>query len=239
MGTQASDRAIALAILGILVSLVLTILTAAKASSTAIIACGGVTIVLIVLLYIPVLRQFYRDAREELERRSLRSRGGEKLTLVSGDQVDLPPSRLPDGVYGYEEIFGVSGLRSSGEHADAARIKPDRTNPNGFPYPLEVHKFNGETWLVGYVAPQFESLAKTETETGPLSLWMRRTKVNHVLVEIQLSRVDPGEKSLGDRSWDSSAKNIFRLVLQLSAKAGIGSSVSQPVAESLWRPIPP
>lgn len=210
MGTQSSQRAIALAIFGILVSLIIAMLAAVKASSAAIVACAGVTLLLILLLYVPVLRGFYLDAREEQQRRARRA--SRKLRLVAGDEADLSPAKLLDGVYGYEEIFSVAGLRS-----DEAKIKPDRTKPDGYPYPLEIHKFNGEAWLVGYVSPRYKLLAENATEAGELSLWMRRTGANNVLVEIPLSRVNGDPKSLGDRSWDSSAKNIFRLVLKLTA----------------------
>lgn len=214
MGTQASERAVALAIFGIVVSLILAMLAAVNASSAAIVVCGSVTLLLILLLYVPVMRGFYRDAREERQRDALRA--SRKLRLVAGDEADLSPTRLPDAVYGYEEIFSVAGLRSVGPYANAARIKPDRTNPEGYPYPLEVHKFDGEAWLVGYVSPLYKPLADNATEAGELSLWMRRTAANSVLVAIPLSRVN-NDKSLGDRSWDSSAKNIFRLVLELMA----------------------
>jgi hypothetical protein len=211
MGPQASERAIALAIFGILVSLILAILAATNASSAAIVACAGATLVLIVTLYIPVLRGFYRDAREERQR--MTRRAGRRLRLVAGDEADESPSQLPDGVYGYEEIFSVHGLKS-----DKAKIKPDRTRPEGSPYPLEIHKFDGELWLVGYVARQDRPLAEDAAEAGELILWMRRTASKDKLVEIPLSRVFE-DRSLGDRSWDSSAKNLFRLVLELKATA--------------------
>jgi len=34
------------------------------------VACAGVTLLLILLLYVPVLRRFYLDAREERQRRA-------------------------------------------------------------------------------------------------------------------------------------------------------------------------
>jgi hypothetical protein len=210
MGTQSSQRAIGLAIFGILVSLIIAMLAAVNATPAAIVACAGVTLLLILLLYVPVLRGFYLDGREERQRRARRA--SRKLRLVTGDEADLSPAELSDRVYGYEEIFSVAGLRS-GE----AKIKPDRTRPEGYPYPLEIHKFDGEAWLVGYVSPRYKLLAENPSEAGELSLWMRRTKANNVLVEIPLSRVNGDPKSLGDRSWDSSAKNIFRLVLELTA----------------------
>src|SRR5438874_8276176 len=108
MGTRSSQRAIALAIFGILVSLIIAMLAAVKASSAAILVCGVVTLVLILLLYVPVLRGFYLDAREERQRRARRA--SRKLRVVAGDEVDLSPADLKDGVYGYEEIFSMRGL---------------------------------------------------------------------------------------------------------------------------------
>ncbi|MGA2835117.1 MAG: hypothetical protein ABSF84_00840 [Acidimicrobiales bacterium] len=208
MGPQASERAVALAISGILVSLVLAMLAAVRASPVAIVACGGITFLLIFVLYVPILRGLYRNTREEHQRKALRRVHG--LRLVAGEEVDRPPSELPDGAYGYEEIRSVAGLRSG-----AARIKPDRTDPDGVPYPLEVHIINGEPWLVGYAIDADRHLAEGPGETGELNLWMRRRDGTDVLVEIPLSRVDGDGASLGDRSSDSTARNLFRLVLPL------------------------
>lgn len=201
MGIRATERALALAIFGIVVSLILSMLAAAKAPTQAILTSAGVTLTLIILLYSPELRRFTRDAKEERERRKLRR--ARRLRVVSGVEADMSPYELPDGVFGYEVIFAVAGLRSG-----TARIKPDRTNPEGYPYPLEVHKFNGETWLVGYIAANV-----TEDQDGYIDLWMRRKTRSDQLVEISLARLEDDGESRGDRSWDSSAKNIFRLKL--------------------------
>jgi hypothetical protein len=73
-------------------------------------------------------------------------------------------------------------------------------------------------WLVGYLSPQHRTLALDDTMSGEVSLRMRRTKANNTLVAVRLSRVEGYGESLGDRSWDSSAKNLFRLVLDLKVK---------------------
>jgi hypothetical protein len=163
-------------------------------------------------MYSPTLRSFYRNGREELERRGLRNR--RHLKRVALNEMEQPPSALPDGVYGFDEIFAVAGMRPGGPKANEARIKPDRRKPNGDPYPLEVHKYAGETWLVGYVEPDRRSLAENPTSTGGLTLWMRRTDRATELVPVPLSRVGP-ETSRGDRSLDSSEENIYRLILGL------------------------
>jgi hypothetical protein len=205
VGIRAFQRSIALAIFGILVSLVIAILVAVKAPTAAIVTCASVTLALIVLLYLPELRRFYRDTREERQRRTRRKQ--HNLRLVEGDEADLSPALLPDGVFGYEEIFSVSGLRDG-----RARIKPDRTKPEGVPYPLELHKFEGDTWLVGYVSAKDRDKIH---RGGELNLWMRRRSRDDTLEEIPLSRLKGDGESRGDRSWDSGAKNIFRLVLNL------------------------
>jgi hypothetical protein len=230
MGRASERYGVALAIFGILVSLILAVLSAVKASSVAITVCAVVTILLIVLLYVPAMTTFYRDTCEELQRKRLRKKRG--LKLVTDDDTDQPPLRLPDGIYGYEEIFSIAGLRSTGQHANEARIKPDRMRPDGYPYPLEdpleVHRFKGQaspsssdtssieerTWLVGYVSASLASWADDVSKAGQLSLWMRRTKQNKHLTSIALSRVT-NETTRGDRNWDSSAKNLYRLVLDL------------------------
>jgi hypothetical protein len=210
MEIRASERGIALAIFGILVSLVLAILAALRAPAGVIVACSATTVVLIVAIYVPTMRGFYWNIREELQRQSRRK--AHNLRNVAGDEADSSPQDLPDGVYGYEEIFSVMGLRSGD-----ARLKPDRTNTVGYPYPLEVHKFSNDTWLVGYVSREEKQLVDNATETGQLSLSMRRTKTKGILVEIPLSRVIGNGESRGDRSWDSFAKNLYRLILPLAS----------------------
>lgn len=211
MEIGASERGIALAIFGILVSLVLAILTAIKAPTAAIVVCAGATLVLILVLYVPTMQRFYRNSREDLQRRERRRL--RHLRIVVGEEADAAPLDLPDGVYGYEEISSVAGLRSG-----HAKIKPDRARPDGFPYPLEIHKYDGEPWLLGYVSHNDKGLAENASEAGQLTLWMRRTKANEVLVGIPLGRLIDDGQSLGDRSWDSAASNIFRLVLNLAAR---------------------
>jgi hypothetical protein len=224
MGTPSSQRAVALAILGILVALIDEILATVKAPEPAIVACSGVTLLLIPWLYRRVLWGFYLDAREERQRKARRAK--RKLRLVAGEEADNPPAELDDRVYGYEVIFSVKGLRS-GE----ARLKPDRTTDDGRPYPLEIHKFDGEVWLVGYVSPRDKVVAEDAAQAGDLSLWMRRTRAHAVLVEIPLSRIDGEPTSRGDRSRDSTAKNIFRLLLKLTADRP-SATASTPVQPS-------
>src|SRR5690242_5875166 len=111
-----ADRAVALAILGIVVSLALAILVALDAPTASIVISGLATIVVIVAIYSPTLRYFYRNGREELERRTLRKR--RSLRLVALEEMEQAPTALPDGVYGFEEIFAVAGLRADGPHAN-------------------------------------------------------------------------------------------------------------------------
>jgi hypothetical protein len=219
-----ADRAVALAILGIVVSLALAILVALDAPTASIVISGLATIVVIVAIYSPTLRYFYRNGREELERRTLRKR--RSLRLVALEEMEQAPTALPDGVYGFEEIFAVAGLRADGPHANEARIKPDRRKANGEPYPLEVHKYAGETWLVGYVEPDQRALAWDTKSVGQVTLWMRRTDRATALVPVALLRVGP-EKSLGDRSLNSSEENIYRLVLDIRPSNGPSSETAR------------
>ena len=165
--------------------------------------CASVALLLIIGLYATEIRRFARDAKEARERRALRR--FRKLRVVAGSETDLSPHELPDGIYGFEVVFAVAGIRSG-----RARIKPDGTNPVGVPYPLEVHKFDGETWLVGYVSRDV-----TVSGDGEIELWMRRRSRSDRIIEIPVSCLEDDGESRGDRSWDSSAKNIFRLRLNL------------------------
>jgi hypothetical protein len=213
METQSSQRGIALAVIGILASLVLSILVAFQVSRFIILICAGATVLFIAGLYARVLQGLFLDFREERQRKRHRERRG--LKLVADDAVDTLPRKM-SMVYGYEEMHAVAGLRSEGECANTARIKPDRTKSDGYPYPLEIHIFDGEIWLVGYL-PQGGPVQTAGTNaTEEFSLWMRRKKRTDVLAEIPLSRVIDDE-SRGDRSWDSSARNIYRLLMKLKA----------------------
>ena len=222
---SAADRAVALAILGIVVSLALAILVALDAPTASVVISGLATIFVIVAIYSPTLRYFYRNGREELERRSFRKR--RSLRLVGLNEMERAPTALPDGVYGFDEIFAVAGLRPDGPHGNEARIKPDRRKANGEPYPLEVHTYAGETWLVGYVEPDQSALAWNPESVGQVTLWMRRTDRATALVPVALLRVGP-EKSLGDRSLDSSEKNLYRLVLDIGPSNGSPSETARP-----------
>jgi hypothetical protein len=71
MGPQPSERAITLAIFGILISLILAILSAVKAPSNAIVVCATITVILIIALYLPVMARFARNVREERQRKSI------------------------------------------------------------------------------------------------------------------------------------------------------------------------
>jgi hypothetical protein len=212
MRTHHLDRAIALAILGILLSLILAVLNALQAASAIILACSSFFALLILLLYVPVLMAILRD--EERERRRLRRRRA--LRIVSEEEMAMPAALLTGHVYGYEQIFAVSGLRRNGPNAQLARLKPDRTDPNGFPYPLEIHVHEDKVHLVGFVERRHRHFADPTT-TGDCLLWMRRTKGADTLITLALSRVIE-EVSLGDRT-DASANNIFRLALKLSGSA--------------------
>ena len=203
MGIRGTQRAVALAIFGIVISLVLSLLAAAKAPPVSIIACAGIAVILILALYATEIRRIARDAIEDRERWALRRSHG--LRVVAGSEADLSPQQLPNGTFGFEEIFAVSGIRSG-----RARIKPDQANPEGIPCPLEVHKFDGETWLVGYASKDV-----AVDGSGEVELWMRRRSRSDRIIEISVSRLEDDGESRGDRSWDSSAKNIFRLRLNL------------------------
>lgn len=151
------------------------------------------------LLFRQDLAAYFRRSSEERERADLRAAHG--LRLVHGaDETERAPRDVPDGVCGYEEIFAVAGLKN-GE----ARLKPDRN-----PYPLEVHKFEGETYVVGYCSPTANNSLSSDAECR-LTLWMRRQNPADVLVEVPISRVT-GEQSLGT----GTRRNAFRLDLTLA-----------------------
>ena len=97
----------------------------------------------------------------------------------------MPAALLTGHVYGYEQIFAVSGLRRNGPNAQLARLKPDRTDPNGFPYPLEIHVHEDKVHLVGFVERRHRHFADPTT-TGDCLLWMRRTKGADTLITLAL-----------------------------------------------------
>jgi hypothetical protein len=115
-----------------------------------------------------------------------------------GEQL---PELLPDGVYCFEEIFAVQGLKNNN-----ARCKPTRSSPNGY-YPLEIHKSGGRMFLVGYV--------DTKAISSAVSLWMRRDNRHRFLCRLALDAILE-EESMGD----GTPRNGFRLSLKFSTTNG-------------------
>jgi hypothetical protein len=133
------------------------------------------------------------------ERIRARLRRSHALRPLATDEVDSPPGALPSGVFGFEEIFASKGLLGG-----QARLKAD-----GSRYPMEVHKFLGEVYVVGFVSDS-DLRSLNSDRRGEITLWMRRQRDARALVEVPTSRV-ADERSLGD----GSALNGFRLGLTL------------------------
>jgi hypothetical protein len=161
-------------------------------------------IVLAIAVIACVLLYFRRDiaaqfghTREERDRARLRQTL--QLRVVGGAETDSSPQELPDGVFGYEEILAVQGLKDG-----RARLKPDRD-----PYPLEVHKRDGAVCLVGFLSDEDRDTL-SGNRAGSVILWMRRQKGARTLGQVPLSRVED-EQSRGDGRYG----NPFRLLLGL------------------------
>jgi len=114
-------------------------------------------------------------------------------------------------------IYSIQGLRESDPNENKwARIKKSSgtSQPVATQFPLEVHGYNGNTFLVGYIS-KFAKSILDGTESGEIILWMRRSRKKGrratVLVEIPLSRIkDEGSRGLG--TW----KSPYHLFLQLA-----------------------
>lgn len=149
------------------------------------------------------ISSFGARRREHHERAALRRAHG--LRVVRGPEADASPEQLPDGVFGFEEIFAVDGLKDG-----RARLKPDHEAPDGHPYPLEVQKRVGEVFLVGYVSADDANDIATP-DRHHVKLWMRRNRDAPVLVAISLPTIEASQ-SLGD----GSPENGFRIFASIA-----------------------
>jgi hypothetical protein len=150
------------------------------------------------------------------QRHNLRKRHG--LNQKALDGPELPPSKLhPCSWFGYEVIYATYGLKELDPDKNKwARIK--QTNGSSQPvatqFPLEVHGYHGETFLVGYLSDDDKNVVDG-TEAGEIILWMRpvwtRNRRATRIVEIPLSRItNEGSRGLGTR------KSPYQLLLTLS-----------------------
>jgi hypothetical protein len=200
------DRAVAM--LAFLSGIALAVLAALQVAAVVIVVVAILFVVAMLGSFVPPARRWWVEQRPRVM-----SRRREHLRLVRGKQAGMPPSDLPDGVYGYEEIFAVKGMQQRDE--SPAKLKPNPIAPDGHAYPIEVHRFAAETFLVGYVSDTDAKLLASGRGCH-LTLWMRRqmgapTRAR-TLAEVPLSRVDD-DVCDGDGSEGSGA---FRLELDLA-----------------------
>jgi hypothetical protein len=194
----------ALTVLAYLSGIVLAVLASLQAEVRAVEVVAVAFVLVASVLFLP---GFWDWSREAPARARLRHR--RHLRSLTAEETDHHPSTLPNGIYGYEEIFAMNGLRG-----DLARLKPKPLAPDGHSYPIEVHRFEDDTYVVGWVSPHdVQSLARQDASR--IVLWMRRRrkKVAGSLVEVPLSRVITDGTSLGD----GSRRNGSRLELDLGA----------------------
>ena len=196
------SRDTALAVLAILVAIVLAILAAAQVASGVVIGFGLGFVLLTLLIFVPALVASYPDWVEERQRGRLRKL--RHLRVVEGEISNQPPSKLPNDVYGFEEVFAFSGLKDGVR----AKVKPDTHAPDGHQYPIEVHKLDDETFAVGYLSEQDHEVFLTMEPGRRVTLWLRRQDDASTLVEVPLSRWRE-EASDGD----GSLRNAYRLHL--------------------------
>jgi hypothetical protein len=204
MRRRSAARDSALTSFGIVVTIWLTILTVVEAPPPVVVISGIAAAAVIVFLYVPTLLSSLSDLREYGPRR--RNRNAHHLRLVRGEETDSPPADLPDGVYGFEEIFAVAGFKDG-----RARVKPESVAPDGHRYPLEVQRWGDETYIVVYVSDEGLRCAGGH-ESCVLPLWTRRQRDAARVASVAVSRVR-GEQTRGD----GGQHNPFRLVLELSA----------------------
>jgi len=136
-----------------------------------------------------------------------RLRREHKLRRIVGNETYMHPSALPNGIYCYEEVFAMSGLRG-----DRARGKPRRVNRDGHTYPIEIHRYGDESYVVGWVS-EADKQAMHGSTSARITLWMRRQgrRVASSLVEVPVACLDSDGESRGD----GCKGNDFRLLLDL------------------------
>ena len=205
----ATQIAIALAVLGVLATLLVSVLTAFRVSEWWTLAIAIATGLIVGGLYFPILSDLLKDLWEERQRRNLRAKN--RLALVSPHDHWLSPDEMPYRRYGFEEVWAVQGLRDGRAQVRSARLRGD-----GNPYPLEVHKIES-LCLVGYVSKKDEARLKETSAVPGFTLWMRRSLVATKLVTIPLDRVGPDENAQGDGTTIL-IDNVFRLSFTLGPR---------------------
>ena len=197
-----------LAVLAFFSGIVLAVLAGFQVEPAVIVVVAVLFLLAMFGLFVPPAYRWWVEQRPRAK-----SRRHQQLRLVRGAEAGKPPSKLDDGVYGYEEIFAVKGMKIGDD--SPAKLKPNPFAPDGHAYPIEVHRHGGETYLVGYVSASDATLLESGAACR-VTLWMRRqmgapTRARW-LVEVPLSRITD-DRCDGDGSEGSGA---FRLELDLA-----------------------
>jgi hypothetical protein len=203
----------ALAVAGIAVSALFGVLAAVPSKpsgwviGTAIVLSAGATIWLLIVSS-PRVYDWYkrRQLRDQLDLRKLSKLEQEK-----------PPSDITDGQYGFDVIYSVHGLKELDPDRNKwARVKRARGTATYVEhYPLEVHRRNGATYVVGFVNASHKRLVNSGA-SGTITLWMRPLRRANISIEVPLDRIE-WEGSRGDGTW----RNPWYLELVLTRSAPI------------------
>ena len=156
-----------------------------------------------------------------LKRNTVRKRHNLESLRLGEDEK--PPSRIPDNRFGFEVIYSIVGLQET-DPDQTKRAKVKRTRGGSYisdEFPLEVHKYGGTTYVVGYVSRAHKSVIERD-EAGSIELWMRPvlTKGARSVAEVALPRI-VSEKSLGLGVWGGACRGSpWNLELKLKSSSG-------------------
>jgi len=192
-----SDRL--LATLGVVSGVLLAMGSALHWSDGTIEVVGSLTLVFLAwALLVPVIHGIQLEIEEKKRRESRRKRG---LTVGDGS---IHESR---GKFGFERIFALEGLANEEAILHPRRNPPERTDE----YPLEIHRTEDETYLVGFVSRK--DRGQMDLDTADMTLWMHPNIRGNQLVEVPFRRVDVNRSRA---SGDGNRLDPFCLKLRLT-----------------------
>jgi hypothetical protein len=197
-----------LAIAGVAVSALFGVLAAVPSNPSGFVIGAAIVLGVLAALWLVVMSS--PRVYEWRKRRQLRERLG--LERLDKLQQENSPSEIANGQYGFDVIYSVHGLKElDPDPNNWARLKRARgTATYVGRYPLEIHRRDGKTYLVGFVSDDDKRLLDG-TSGGEVKLWMRPLWRAKTAVEVALERVER-EGSRGDGTW----RNPWRLELLLT-----------------------
>jgi hypothetical protein len=199
---------IVLGIAGVVASALFGVLAVVPAEPRGWVIGGAIAVGVVALLWLLIVSspKIYEWRLRKGERKI------HDLQRLRRDEEERSPSQIRDNQYGFEVIFATHGLKERDPDPNNwARIK--RTRGSGsyvdHGFPLEVHKYQGTTYIVGFVSDDHKRVVEGN-DTGIITLWMRPRWSARNVAEVPLTRItEEGSRGLG--TWRSPSFLLLNL----------------------------